>query len=110
MTAGSYDAETSTITIRIPGTAPRLAATMVHELAHHVDQVCLPDGVRTTFRRMQGLAEDASWDQGASWAEVPAEQFAEAMVEVVMGRRSPTLGVKITPEAAALVGRWARGS
>ena len=76
---------------------PRLAATMVHELAHYVDKVCLPDGVRTTFRRMQGLAEDASWDQGASWAEVPVEQFAEAMVEVVMGRRAPTLVLTVSP-------------
>ena len=106
---GSYDAETFTVTIRIPGTAPRMAATMVHELAHHVDHVCLPDGVRTTFRRMQGLAETLPGTR-SSWAEVLAEQFAEAMVEVVMGRRVPTLGVKISPEAAALVGRWARGS
>ncbi len=82
---------------------------MVHELAHHVDPACLPDDVRASFRRVQGISADLSWDQGASWAEVPAEQFAEAMVEVVLGRRSPTLGVRIGPEAVELVGSLGSG-
>ena len=106
---GSYDADTSTITLRIPGTAPRLASTLVHEFAHHVDIACLPEEVRGSFRSAQRLIDDGPWDEGASWAEVPEEQFAETMVEVVLGRRSPTLGVRIYPAAVELVGNWARG-
>ncbi|HEX2368033.1 MAG TPA: hypothetical protein VHM94_02245 [Acidimicrobiia bacterium] len=106
---GSYDADTSSITVRIPGTAPRLAATLVHELAHHVDLACLSEDVRASFRRVQGLSANSPWDEGASWAEVPAEQFAETMVEAVLGRRSPTLGVRIEPVAVELITRWAQG-
>ena len=106
---GSYDADTSTITLRIPGTAPRLAATLVHELAHHVDLVCLSEDARASFQRAQGLSADSPWGEGASWAEVPAEQFAETMVEVVLGRRSPTLGVRIEPVALESITRWAQG-
>jgi hypothetical protein len=106
---GSYDADTSTITLRIPGTAPRLAATLVHELAHHADLACLSEDVRASFRRVQRLSADSAWDEGASWADVPAEQFAETMVEVVLGRRSPTLGVRIEPVTVEFMARWARG-
>ncbi len=106
---GSYDADTSTITLRIPGSAPRLASTLVHELSHHVDIACLPAEVRGSFLTAQRLTGDTPWGEGASWAEVPAEQFAEAMVEVVLGRRTPTLGVRIDPVAVELVGHWARG-
>ncbi len=106
---GSYDADTATITLRIPGTAPRLASTLVHELAHHVDTACLPEQIRASFRSAQRVSGDAPWDEGASWAEVPAEQFAETMVEVVLGRRTPTLGVRIDPAALELVGHWAGG-
>ena len=106
---GEYDADTSRITVRIPGTAPRLAGTLVHELGHHVDAVCLSEDVRVSFRRAQGISDDLSWDVGATWAEVPAEQFAEAIVEVVLGRRSPTLGVRIGPAAVELVARWVGG-
>ncbi len=55
---------------------------LLHEFAHHLDISCgLGDSATgDTFRAAQGLPEQRGWMSGGSWAAVPAEVFAEAVV------------------------------
>jgi hypothetical protein len=104
---GRYDPERAVVTIRIPGTAGRLAATMIHEFAHHLDARCPAlVGERPALLEALGHERDAPWDRAARWEDIPAEQFAETAVVVVLGRRSSTLRVTVTAEAVELLGGW----
>ena len=55
---------------------------LLHEFAHHLDLSCgLGDSATAdTFKAAQGLPEQRGWMSGGSWAAVPAEVFAEAVV------------------------------
>jgi hypothetical protein len=59
-------------------------ANLLHEFAHHMDISCgvAASLVGRTFLHAQGFALDADWLTGSSWARVPAESFAEAVVAV----------------------------
>ena len=84
-----YEPEGALVTVRVPGTAPNLRASLVHEFAHHLDYTCPRVRLfRPRFLAAQGMAPTRSWFRGASWEETPSEQFAEAAVEVVLGRTS----------------------
>lgn len=92
------------IEIRVPATAPRIEQAVVHEVAHHLDATC--DGVVDVRDRFLTAQDSASpWDSGPSWAETPAEQFAEAVTLVVLGRQR-SHNVRVSPEAVAVVRRW----
>ncbi|MGI8520022.1 MAG: hypothetical protein ACR2MC_05375 [Actinomycetota bacterium] len=85
----TYAQRHALVTVRVPGTAPNLRAALVHEFAHHLDYTC--PSVRHFRRRFlaaQGLATTRPWFTGATWEQTPAEQFADAAVEIVLGRTS----------------------
>ncbi len=92
------------IDIRVPATAPRIEEVVVHEVAHHLDATCDGlDEVRPEFLATQGST--SAWDSGPSWEETPAEQFAEALTLVVLGRQRAH-NVRVSSEAVDVVRRW----
>jgi len=105
----SYDPARRLVEVRIPGTAPNLGASLVHEFAHHMEFTCPEQhNVRAAFLAAQGLPRSAPWFEGVSWETTPSEQFAEAVVQVVLGRPSH-LAVLIQPGSIALLRAWGRG-
>ncbi|HEY7400685.1 MAG TPA: hypothetical protein VH989_07290 [Actinomycetota bacterium] len=107
----SYDPDRRLVTVRIPGTAPNLEAALVHEFAHHLDFTCAARAdLRSAFLAAQGLPRDTPWFDGATWERTPSEQFAEAMIEVVLGRSPPPPRILVSPDALDVVRAWCRGS
>jgi hypothetical protein len=103
----TYDPEGRRVTLRIPGTASNLRESLVHEFAHHVDFACADvAALRRPFLAAQGLSPTTRWYGGSVWPRIPAEQFAEAAVLVVLGRSAhPRLYA--SPAAVAVVRAWA---
>jgi hypothetical protein len=101
----------STIELRVPATANLLADSLVHEFAHHLDVTCPEQrAFRPAFLAAQGHVPGTDWAIGPTWEETPAEQFAEAVVLVVLGgRRQHTLTMPIADDAVDLVAAWGRG-
>ena len=105
----SYDPDSEIVTLRIPGTAPNLAASMVHEFAHHVEFACHEQRpLRSRFLDAQGIPPGTPWRDGPEWSDIPSEQYAQAMIQVVLGRQPNPL-VPITPAAVAAIRDWGRG-
>jgi hypothetical protein len=113
-----YDPHTATATVRVPGTVAMLQSGLVHEWAHHVEFQCRAhETLRTAFLIAQGLPPDTPWRpadtttdvSAAEWAGIPSEQYAEAVVELVLGGRPISTGAHIRPEAIRIVGDWAAG-
>lgn len=108
-TRAAYVRQKRLVTVRIPGTAPNLQATMVHEFAHHMEFTCpQQQRLRPRFLAAQGLPPGTSWLGGETWARIPSEQFAEATVQVVLGGR-PDPMVLVRPEALQAIRDWGRG-
>ncbi len=104
---GEYRALTATITVGIPGPPSRLSHTIVHELAHHVESVCPTQwDLRGSFLAAQGLPPGTAWFEAETWEEIPSEQFAEAVVEVVLGWPAVHYRIDLRPEAVELVRQW----
>jgi hypothetical protein len=104
----TYSPASSRVAIRIPGTAGNLRATLVHEFAHHLEFTCPAQrALRSPFLVAQGLPEGTPWFDGATWEETPSEQFAEAAVEIVLGRRSSHSRIPVTAEALTAIQAWA---
>ena len=104
----SYDPVRRLVEVRIPGTAPNLRASLVHEFAHHMEFTCPEQhNVRAAFLAVQELPRSASWFEGRSWETTPSEQFAEAVVQVVLGPPAHPL-VFIHPGCVALLRAWGR--
>jgi hypothetical protein len=103
-----YDQGTQVILVRVPATAPSLHSSLVHEFAHHLEQVCPShQTVRPAFLAAQGHPGDAGWFDGAEWEDRPSEQFAEAVVQVTLGSRSRNqLRLRLTPDATLVVANW----
>lgn len=82
-----YDRETSTIEIEIPTTPARFRESLVHELAHHVEDSCA-DGhrLRTAVSTAVG-GPGTPWSSQRLWADRPSEQWAEAVVALVLTER-----------------------
>jgi hypothetical protein len=106
----AYDPDGRLVTIRIPGTAPNLAASLVHEFAHHLEFTC-PEhrSLRASFRSAQGLDADSPWRTAETWSQIPSEQFAEATVRFVLGRAPGHRLVSVEREAVAVIRAWAAG-
>jgi hypothetical protein len=108
-TRAAYDPRRHLVTVRIPGTVPNLRATMVHEFAHHVEFTCREQRpLRARFLAAQGFPAMTPWRGGEAWARIPSEQFAEAMVQVVLGAQ-PDAVVVIRPDSLRLIRDWGRG-
>lgn len=103
-----YDQETHVMLVRVPATASSLAASLVHELAHHLELSCPSHAaLRTEFLAAQGHDPAAQWFGGEVWEEIPSEQFAEAVVHAVLGgRERHLLRMQLTGEALAAVADW----
>jgi hypothetical protein len=107
---GSYDAAAARVTLRIPGTAPNLEATLVHEFAHHLEASC-PEHVRLreAFLLAHGMSTNTSWFDGATWSSTPSEQLAEAVTVAVLGRRPSHLRTFVDATTVELIRRWGEG-
>lgn len=113
-----YDPDTATVTVRVPGTAAMLQSGLVHEWAHHVEFQCRAhDELRLAFLAAQGLPLDTPWRPASAttgvaageWAGIPSEQYAEAVVELVLAGRPIPTQARVSPAAIRVVEDWARG-
>jgi hypothetical protein len=114
----AYDPPTATVTVRVPGSAAMLSSALVHEWAHHVEFQCpAHEELRAAFLAAQELPSQTEWrPEGipantpeSLWAEIPSEQYAEAAIAVVFGRRQVPTTVRVTPEAVSVLALWAAG-
>ncbi len=95
------------ITLKIPATAAHLRHSLIHELAHHLEHVCSDHTLmRKDFLEAQGHAPDAQWFEGPSWGETPSEQYAEAVVRLVLGRPVINYRIALQSEATDVVRKW----
>ncbi|MDJ0952400.1 MAG: hypothetical protein QNJ81_01850 [Acidimicrobiia bacterium] len=109
-TRAEYSPRTTTLTVRVPGTPATLRSQLLHEFAHHLEFTC-PEHteLRSDFLAAQGFADGSDWFAGPTWEETPSEHYAEAVVELVEGRRTHSGGIRITDEALAVVRDWGKG-
>jgi hypothetical protein len=106
-----YDPGRRLVTVRIPGTAPNLQASLVHELAHHLEFTCpAQKAMRAAFLRAQDLAVGAAWFKGPTWERTPSEQWAEATAEFVLHRRPAHGRITVTDAAVNAISDWATGN
>ena len=114
----AYDPATATVTVRVPATAALLREALVHEWAHHLEFQCeAQQSLRPAFLQAQGLPPDTLWrlDRNrattpqSAWDDIPSEQYAEAAIELVLGRRQISTGVHLKPEAVRVLAAWAAG-
>jgi hypothetical protein len=114
----SYDPDTATVTVRVPGTPAMLQSALIHEWAHHIEYQCPEQkDLRPAFLAAQGLEADTPWrpdDTPANvlagdWAGTPSEQFAEATIELVLGRRPIPTNAFVTKAAVGVIAEWAKG-
>lgn len=107
----SYDAAAREVVVRVPATAPQLRVSMVHELAHHLEAACPSHRatLRPAFLAAQGFAPDTGWSEGSTWSTTPSEQWATALVRVVLDARDPRAPIPLSDEAVAAVRRWVAG-
>ena len=113
-----YDPDTLTVTVRVPATAAVLKGALVHEFAHHVEFQCQEhEELRPAFIAALDLPAGTEWrpDNASAGApasvraDVPSELYAEATVNLVLGRQPVTTGVRINDEAIRAVQVWATG-
>ena len=113
-----YDPDTATVTVRVPGTAALLQGALVHEWAHHIEFRCGEQRtLRPAFLAAVGVPTDTPWRPASGSVaapaslgqDIPSEQYAEATIVLVLGRRPITTGVRVTEEAVRVVGEWAAG-
>jgi hypothetical protein len=114
----AYDPDTATVTIRVPATRVMLQGGLIHEWAHHIEFQCAAHlDLRTPFLVAQGLPTDTPWrteytptnTPESEWAVIPSEQYAEATIELVLGRRQIPTTVRVSVEAVQVIAEWASG-
>ena len=112
-----YDPSTATVTVHVPGSAAFLQAALVHEWAHHIEFQCPEQkAMRPAFLAAAGFPPDAAWrpDPNApanvrqAWETIPSEHYAEAAIQLVLGRRAVPTQVRVRPEAVRVLDAWAR--
>lgn len=110
-TRAEYRPDTATLVVRVPGTPATLRSELLHEFAHHLEFTC-PEHreLRTDFVRAQGFPAETRWFDGDTWETTPSEQYAEAIIELIEGRRAYQGGILLTAEAIAVVREWGKGS
>ena len=106
-----YQPATATLTVRVPGTPATLRSELIHEFAHHVEFSCSAhEDLRPAFLGAQGFSSDTEWFDGDAWETTPSEQYAEAVVELIEGRRTHLGGIIISDAAIAAVAEWGSGA
>lgn len=114
----SYNPDSATVTVRVPGTPAMLQGALVHEWAHHIEFQCEEhQALRSAFRIAQGLPLDTPWRPddtpvnapASDWADIPSEHYAEATIELVLGERPIPTKIRVTREAVRVIAAWARG-
>jgi len=110
----AYNPDTATVTVRVPGTAAMLQSALIHEWAHHVEFQCpAHKSLRPAFLAAQHLPPNTPWQPDNTpandWDNIPSEQYAEASIEVVLGKRQIPTKVHLTREAVDVVAKWAKG-
>ncbi len=112
----AYDPTSATVTVRVPGTPAILQSALVHEWAHHIEFQCQEQReLRQAFLAAQGLPPDTPWRPEEmpaevptrEWANIPSEQYAEAVVVLVLGRRPIPTKARVTNEAVSVIQQWA---
>jgi hypothetical protein len=107
----AYDPDERAVVLRVPGTAPNLRASLVHEFAHHLESTCdAHASLRRPFLVATGSAPDSSWFGGREWDRVPSERYAEAVTVYVLDERPSHLRVSVPREALDEIEHWAVGS
>ncbi len=112
-----YDAETDTISIRVPERKGLLQGALIHEWGHQIEFNCpAHEELRAPFKAAQGLPADTAWYAGSSvnlhsneWSHIPSEQYAEAAILAVLGSRPAATNTRINWESVMVVKRWAKG-
>jgi len=114
----AYDPDSATVTMRVPGTPAMLQSALVHEWAHHIEFQCeAHKELRRAFLAAQGLPPDTAWRPddtpanmpSSEWADIPSEQYAEATIVLVLGRRQIPTRVRVKEEAVHVIAKWAAG-
>jgi hypothetical protein len=105
---GEYRAQEALVVVSSHVPSSRLPHVLIHELSHHIFVSCgLIEDVEftTAFYAAQRIPTDRGWfDYSSGWAETPAELFAEAVTELLLGVPAPD--VTIHPETLAVVANW----
>ena len=102
-----YLPDSAKVGLKIPGTAAHLRHSLVHELAHHLEHACPDHGeLRAAFLKAQNLPPGTPWFEGPSWEATPSEQYAEAVVRLVLSRPVKYYRLVLTPEAIGTVLDW----
>lgn len=102
-----YDPETATVTIRVPGTSAFLQAALLHEWAHHVEFQCNEHkALQPLIIAALNLPNDTSWRIGHDWEDSPAEQYAEAVVELVLGDHPLPTKIRVDRDVVELLDLW----
>ncbi|MDF1595970.1 MAG: hypothetical protein P1T08_07730 [Acidimicrobiia bacterium] len=108
---GEYRTAEAVVAVNPDREAGTMAATVYHELAHHVMLTCRAhrdSDFMAAFYAAQDIPVDRGWfDGSAGWSGIPAEQFAEAAVVVVQGTAGG--GIAVSSEAVDTVRRWLNG-
>lgn len=110
-----YSPQTATITVRVPERASILKGALVHEWAHHVEFQCDAHAeLRRAFIAAQGMPVNTPWRlEGGSvnilssdWANIPSEQYAEATIVLVLGKRPIETSIPITEDSVNVIREW----
>ncbi len=105
-----YDPDRATVTVHVPGTPAMLQSALIHEWAHHIEFQCEAHStLRQAFLATQGLPLDTPWRPDAAWANTPSEQYAEATIALVLGRREIPTKIRVTQEMVHVIEVWATG-
>lgn len=105
-----YDPDRAMVTVRVPGTPAMLQSALIHEWAHHIEFQCKThSSLRQAFLATQGLPLDTPWRPDTTWADTPSEQYAEATIELVLGRREIPTKIRVTQELVHVIEVWATG-
>ena len=113
----AYFPESATASVRVPATRAMLQSALVHEWAHHIEFQCMShQQLRPAFLAAQRLAPDTPWRADSSsglaasdLAQTPTEQYAEAVVYLVLGGRAIPTKSHVTLAAVEAVAEWAAG-
>lgn len=106
-----YSRRNGTISIEIPTSPTRFPEVLTHELAHHVDETCAAiTEIRPFILESQGFDRLQGWTDGDTWDRIPAEHFAESVVELVRGVRLIHADrIEVAPGTIELLASWAEG-